>query len=56
MQKKTDKDVWIVKLSRATWTTIIFMGTKAEATAQAKKLNEQYQTDEYVVDKFNGVV
>ena len=40
----------VVKLTRAWGSTILFIGSKSDADAEALRLNMEYQTDEYKVE------
>ena len=51
---KLEKDEYCVKLARGEWSTILFVGTHDEAKAKARELNQQYQTDEYKVEKYKN--
>lgn len=53
---KLEKDEYCVKLARGEWSTILFVGTHDEAKAKARELNQQYQTDEYKVEKYKGFI
>jgi hypothetical protein len=51
---KLHKDEYCVKIVRGDWSSIVFVGTFDEAKAKARELNQQYQTDEYKVEKYKG--
>lgn len=53
---KLTPDEYCVKLARGEWSTILFVGTHADAKAKARELNTQYQTDEYKVEKYKGFI
>lgn len=42
--------MYVVKLARGQWSTILYIGSKEDADATADALNAQYQTDEYWVE------
>lgn len=44
---------YVVKIARTYRSSIVFLGTKDEAIAEAKRLNEMYQTDEYKVEELD---
>jgi hypothetical protein len=44
---------YVVKIARTYRSSIVFLGTKEEAIAEAKRLNTQYQTDEYKVEELD---
>ena len=44
---------YVVKIARTYRSSIVFLGTKEEAIAEAKRLNEMYQTDEYKVEELD---
>lgn len=49
---KKEPDLFVVKLARGEWSTVLFSGTESEAKAKARELNKQNQTDEYKVEKY----
>ena len=49
---KKEPDLYVVKLARGEWSTILFSGTFDEAKVRARELNKQNQTDEYKVEKY----
>lgn len=53
MSTTTSTDKYVVKIARATYSSIVFLGPKVEAEAKAAELNLQYQTDEYKLEKFD---
>jgi len=44
---------YVVKIARATYSSIVFLGSKVDAEAKASELNSQYQTDEYKLEKYD---
>jgi len=46
--------MYVVKLARGGWSTILFIGSLENAEAKAADLNEQYQTDEYRVEPWDS--
>lgn len=53
MSTTTSTDKYVVKIARATYSSVVFLGTKIDAEAKAAELNLQYQTDEYKLEKFD---
>ena len=53
MSTTSSTDKYVVKIKRATYESIVFLGPKSEAEAKAAELNLQYQTDEYKLEKFD---
>lgn len=45
--------MYVVKIARATYSSIVFLGPKAAAEAKASELNRAYQTDEYKLEKYD---
>lgn len=48
-----EENQYLVKISRETYESVLFIGTKEQAQAKASELNSRYQTDEYYIEKFN---
>lgn len=44
---------YVVKIARTYRSSVVFLGTEEEAIAEAKRLNEMYQTDEYKVEELD---
>jgi hypothetical protein len=44
---------YVVTIARTYRSSIVFLGTKDEAIAEAKRLNEMYQTDGYKVEELD---
>lgn len=47
-------DRWVVKMIRGGVESIVFIGKRDLATAKARELNAQYQTDEYKLEPYSG--
>lgn len=45
--------MYVVKLARGQWSTVLFIGSKEDADSKAASLNAQYQTDEYRVEPWD---
>lgn len=53
MSTTTSTDQYLVKVSRETYDSVLFIGTKDQAQQRASELNSQYQTDEYYIEKYD---
>lgn len=53
MSTTSSTDKYVVKIARATYSSIVFLGPKVEAEAKAAELNLEYQTDEYKLEPFD---